>query len=90
MCRKVELTPCQRFYGFRPRASTWIVKVPYFSYPLMSENDILYARVTKNLLHLVDPVFANVLQQCVLLLKNLMTAPLTILKEFSSPILRVI
>ena len=90
MCRKAELTPCQRLYGARLRASNRTVEVLYFDCLYVWEWHF-YTRVTKNLLHLVDSDYANVLQQCVpSLLKVQRRHPLTIPKEFSSAVLRVI
>lgn len=90
MCRKAELTPCQRLYGVRLRASNRTVEVLYFGCPYVWGWH-LYTRVTKNLLHLADPDYSDVLQQCVpSLLKVQRRHLLTIPKEFSSAILRAI
>ena len=92
MCRKAELTSCKRFYGVRFRASNRTVEVlrVYFGC-LYVWGWHLHARVTKNLLKLVDPGYANILEKCVpSFLKGQRHNPLTVLKEFSSAILRFI
>ena len=64
MRREVEPAQAQRFNGSWLRACTWIAQVPSFGYKEKPRLTTVF-RVTRNLLRLADPDFAEVLERYV-------------------------